>query len=117
MDYEKGSIFAVDVRGRYEAQESETDRARSCVWTDEGRHALQAIQAFWKGHFCAVLLSINKKSKASIQYNKIPLVKKDYDSTKIYRKTHKKGASQAYDTPGSFLAFHFVADFNDSTTF
>ena len=49
MDYEKGSIFAVDVRGRYEAQESETDRARSCVWTDEGRHALQAIQAFRKG--------------------------------------------------------------------
>ena len=99
MDYEKGSIFAVDARGRYEAQESETDRARSCVWTDEGRHALQAIQAFRKGHFCAVLLSINKKSKASIQYNKIPLVKKDYDSTKIYRKTQKKGVSQAYDTP------------------
>ena len=49
MDYEKRSIFAVDVRGRYEAQESETDRARSCVWTDEGRHALQAIQAFRKG--------------------------------------------------------------------
>ena len=47
----------------------------------------------------------------------ISLVKKDYDSTKIYRKTQKKGASQAYDTPGSFLAFHFVADFNDSTTF
>ena len=32
----------------------------------------------------------------------ISLVKKDYDSTKIYRKTHKKGASQTYDTP-SFL--------------
>ena len=29
----------------------------------------------------------------------ISLVKKDYDSTKIYRKTHKKGASQTYDTP------------------
>ena len=29
----------------------------------------------------------------------ISLVKKDYDSTKIYRKTQKKGASQAYDTP------------------
>ena len=35
----------------------------------------------------------------------ISLVKKDYDSTKIYRKTHKKGASQTYDTP-SF--FHFT---------
>ena len=33
----------------------------------------------------------------------ISLVKKDYDSTKIYRKTHKKGASQTYDTP-SFIA-------------
>ena len=29
-------------------------------------------------------------------------MKKDYDSTKIYRKTQKKGASQTYDTP-SFL--------------
>ena len=29
----------------------------------------------------------------------ISLVKKDYDSTKIYRKTQKKGASQTYDTP------------------
>ncbi|MEE0994386.1 MAG: hypothetical protein UH541_05685, partial [Prevotella sp.] len=37
------------------------------------------------------------------QYNKIPLVKKDYDSTKIYRKTHKKGASQTYDTPSLFF--------------
>lgn len=45
----EGSIFAVDVRGRYEAQESETDRDKSCVWTDEGRHALQVIQAFRKG--------------------------------------------------------------------
>ena len=26
-------------------------------------------------------------------------MKKDYDSTKIYRKTQKKGASQTYDTP------------------
>ena len=32
----------------------------------------------------------------------ISLVKKDYDSTKIYRKTHKKGASQTYDTPSHF---------------
>ena len=32
----------------------------------------------------------------------ISLVKKDYDSTKIYRKTHKKGASQTYDTPSSY---------------
>ena len=30
------------------------------------------------------------KSKVSIQYNKIPFVKKDYDSTRIYRNTHKK---------------------------
>ena len=28
-------------------------------------------------------------------------MKKDYDSTKIYRKTQKKGASQTYDTPSS----------------
>ena len=34
----------------------------------------------------------------------ISLVKKDYDSTKIYRKTHKKGASQTYDTPSFFLS-------------
>ena len=33
----------------------------------------------------------------------ISLVKKDYDSTKIYRKTHKKGASQTYDTPSFFF--------------
>ena len=26
-------------------------------------------------------------------------MKKGYDSTKIYRKTQKKGASQTYDTP------------------
>ena len=35
----------------------------------------------------------------------ISLVKKDYDSTKIYRKTHKKGASQTYDTPSFSLSF------------
>ena len=29
-------------------------------------------------------------------------MKKDYDSTKIYRKTHKKGASQTYDTPSCY---------------
>ena len=29
-------------------------------------------------------------------------MKKDYDSTRIYRNTQKKGASQTYDTP-SFL--------------
>ena len=28
-------------------------------------------------------------------------MKKDYDSTKKYRKTQKKGASQTYDTPSS----------------
>ena len=33
----------------------------------------------------------------------ISLVKKDYDSTKIYRKTHKKGASQTYDTPSFYI--------------
>ena len=33
----------------------------------------------------------------------ISLVKKDYDSTKIYRKTQKKGASQTYDTPSFSL--------------
>ena len=50
--------------------------------------------------FCELLRSfvIDKTRKVkflynTIQYNKIPLVKKDYDSTKIYRKTHKKGAS------------------------
>ena len=26
-------------------------------------------------------------------------MKKDYDSTRIYRNTQKKGASQTYDTP------------------
>ena len=35
----------------------------------------------------------------------ISLVKKDYDSTKIYRKTHKKGASQTYDTPSTAYCF------------
>ena len=29
----------------------------------------------------------------------ISLVKKDYDSTKIYRKTHKKGVPYTYGTP------------------
>ena len=29
-------------------------------------------------------------------------MKKDYDSTRIYRNTQKKGASQTYDTPSSF---------------
>ena len=32
-------------------------------------------------------------------------MKKDYDSTKIYRKTQKKGASQTYDTPSSLELF------------
>ena len=36
----------------------------------------------------------------------ISLVKKDYDSTKIYRKTHKKGASQTYDTPSFLVIFY-----------
>ena len=40
--------------------------------------------------FWAVLLSKKQKSKVSIQYNKIPLVKKDDDSIRTYRKTHKK---------------------------
>ena len=47
--YKKEAFLLLTPGGRYEAQESETDRARSCVWTDEGRHALQAIQAFRKG--------------------------------------------------------------------
>ena len=33
-------------------------------------------------------------------------MKKDYDSTKIYRKTQKKGASQTYDTPSFLFAFY-----------
>ena len=41
----------------------------------------------------------------------ISLVKKDYDSTKIYRKTHKKGASQTYDTPSSFFSFSYSYKF------
>ena len=32
-------------------------------------------------------------------------MKKDYDSTRIYRNTQKKGASQTYDTPSSSLVF------------
>ena len=45
----------------------------------------------------------------------ISLVKKDYDSTKIYRKTHKKGASQTYDTPSfiDFCSFLFRYAMND----
>ena len=38
----------------------------------------------------------------------ISLVKKDYDSTKIYRKTHKKGASQTYDTPSCLILNTFA---------
>ena len=53
--------------------------------------------------FWAVMLSKKQKSKVSIQYNKIPLVKKDDDSIRTYRKTHKKGVSQTYDTPSSFI--------------
>ena len=47
---------------------------------------------------------IDKTRKVKFPYNinKIPFVKKDYDSTRIYRNTQKKGASQTYDTP-SFL--------------
>lgn len=59
--------------------------------------------------FCAVLLSIKQKSKVSIQYNKIPLVKKDDDSIRTYRKTHKKGVSQTYDTPSSWNCFNSIA--------
>ena len=57
--------------------------------------------------FCAVLLSIKQKSKVSIQYNKIPLVKKDDDSIRTYRKTHKKGVSQTYDTPSLLCSQSF----------
>ena len=32
-------------------------------------------------------------------------MKKDYDSTRIYRNTQKKGASQTYDTPSFKLLF------------
>ena len=39
----------------------------------------------------------------------ISLVKKDYDSTKIYRKTHKKGASQTYDTPSFYWLYNTFA--------
>ena len=38
-------------------------------------------------------------------------MKKDYDSTKIYRKTQKKGASQTYDTPSS-LGEKLFSDFD-----
>ena len=39
-------------------------------------------------------------------------MKKDYDSTRIYRNTQKKGASQTYDTP-SFIVY----DMNGIITF
>ena len=38
-------------------------------------------------------------------------MKKDYDSTKIYRKTQKKGASQTYDTP-SFIFGQIIEKIN-----
>ena len=48
------------------------------------------------------------KSKVSIQYNKIPFVKKDYDSTRIYRNTHKKRVRHRLMThPHTFLYLHF----------
>ena len=34
-------------------------------------------------------------------------MKKDYDSTRIYRNTQKKGASQTYDTP-SYRSKEFI---------
>ncbi len=38
-------------------------------------------------------------------------MKKDYDSTRIYRNTQKKGASQTYDTPSSsFLSKLEISD-------
>ena len=46
-----------------------------------------------------------RKSKVSIQYNKIPFVKKDYDSTRIYRNTHKKRVRHRLMThPPTFCA-------------
>ena len=39
-------------------------------------------------------------------------MKKDYDSTRIYRNTQKKGASQTYDTP-SFLFYLLNENFLD----
>lgn len=33
-------------------------------------------------------------------------MKKDYDSTRIYRNTQKKGASQTYDTPSFLFVVH-----------
>ena len=47
----------------------------------------------------------------------ISLVKKDYDSTKIYRKTQKKGASQTYDTPSYFLQVQVAVFIVYSTSF
>ena len=41
-------------------------------------------------------------------------MKKDYDSTRIYRNTQKKGASQTYDTPSFVL---LVVEFAMSYTY
>ena len=35
-------------------------------------------------------------------------MKKDYDSTRIYRNTQKKGASQTYDTPSCFFYYSSI---------
>ena len=35
-------------------------------------------------------------------------MKKDYDSTRIYRNTQKKGASQTYDTPSYYFTLRDV---------
>lgn len=62
--------------------------------------------------FCELLRSfvIDKTRKTKFLYNTIrfPLVKKDYDPAKIYRKTHKKGASQTYDTPSFSIAIYSI---------
>ena len=60
--------------------------------------------------FCAVLLSIKQKSKVSIQYNKIPLVKKDDDSIRTYR---KKVCHRTYDTPSLTNNFYFKTTKNN----
>ena len=39
-------------------------------------------------------------------------MKKDYDSTRIYRNTQKKGASQTYDTPSSFILIVLLSQRN-----
>lgn len=42
-------------------------------------------------------------------------MKKDYDSTRIYRNTQKKGASQTYDTPSiKEKAYSFAADYKSA---